>query len=272
MPNEQVLNKEFPIKVPGLLTIDNLDGSISIKAGNQPKIFVSAVKRAANEEDLDEITIDIRNVNESTIHFTTKYDQKEIKGGVDYTLVIPAHMNLKLAARDGAITVHGITGTIEAHTKNGNIELVGPKKRVEARTKKTGSITIHQPGNKVAAHTNKGAITIYDAEQSLDATTDQGQIEVWYKHVPNNSRIFVESTMGDLILYLPEDTNAELKAKTEKGGIRCDHDIAIKPFTTQLNNKTWNKLKKEVHGNIGSGEASVIARSKYGSIKIFKSE
>jgi hypothetical protein len=272
MPNEQVLNNEYPIKTPGLLTIDNLDGSIAIKAGNQPKVFISAVKRAANEDDLDEITVDIRHTNDSTIHFTTKYDQKDVKGGVDYTLIIPAHMNLKLVNRDGSITVHGIIGTIEATTKNGDIELVNPKKRVDTRTKKTGNITIHQPGNVVHAHTTKGNIAIYDAQQSMNAATEQGNIEVTYKHVPNNSHIYLESTVGDLILYIPEDTNAEVKARTEKGGIRCDHDIAIKPFTTQLNNKTWNKLKKEVHGNIGSGEAEIYARSKYGNIKIFRGE
>lgn len=271
MPNEQVLNKEFSIKTPGLLTIDNLDGSITIKAGNQPKIFVSAIKRAAHEDDLDEITLDVRH-HESSLHCTTKYDQKDIKGGVDYTLVIPANMNLELTTRDGSITVNGIQGTIKATTKNGNIELIAPKKRVKAETKKTGAITIHQPGNVVSAHTTKGAISIYDAQHSIDATSEQGIIEVSYKQVPNSSRIDAKSTMGDILLYLPESTNAQVKAYTEKGGIRCDHDIAIKPFTTQLNNKTWNKLKKEVHGTIGSGEATINARSKYGSIKIFKSE
>jgi hypothetical protein len=272
MPNEQALNKEFPIKTPGLLSIDNLDGSLSIKAGNQPKVFVSAVKHASHEDDLDEITIDIRQPSESSLHFTTKYDQKDIKGGVDYTLVIPANMDLKLTTRDGSITVHGINGQIEATTKNGDIELVSPKKRVKAHTKKTGGITVHHPGNVVSAHTTKGAIAIYEAEHSITATTDQGNIEVTYTKVPHNAHIKTESNVGDILLYLPADTNAELKAKTDKGGIRCDHEITVKSFTTQLNNKTWNKLKKEVHGTIGSGEALIKANSKYGSIKVFKSE
>ncbi|MFI5333264.1 MAG: DUF4097 family beta strand repeat-containing protein [Candidatus Babeliales bacterium] len=271
--NEQVLTKEFPIKTPGLLTVDNLDGAITIKVGNQPKIFVSAVKRTAKEEDLDEITVDVKHTNDSTLHLTTKYDQKDVKGGVDYTLVIPAHMDLKLANRDGAIMVHGVTGTIHATTKNGDIELVGPKRRVDARTKKTGNITIHQPGkNMITAHTAKGAITIYDAQQTVHASTEQGAIEISYAHVPNTSRMVVESTTGDIMLYIPNDTNAELNAKTDKGSIRCDLDVAIKPFTTQLNNRTWNKLKKEVHGTIGSGEAEIKAHSKYGNIKILRSE
>lgn len=272
MPNEQALNKEYPIKTPGHLSIDNLDGSLTIKTGNQPKVFVSATKHASNEDDLDEIAIDVRQLNDSTLHFTTKYDQKDIKGGVDYTIVLPANMDLKLTTRDGSITVHSINGHIEATTKNGDIELIAPKKRVKAHTKKTGGITVHHPGNIVSAQTTKGPINILETEHSVTAVTDQGQIEVSYTKVPNNARIKTETSVGDIILYLPADTNAELKAKTDKGGIRCDHEVTVRSFTTQLNNKTWNKLKKEIRGTIGSGEAEVTAHSKYGSIKIFKSE
>jgi len=265
---DQTVHKKFSLRPQGTLIIENIEGSINIKTEwNQNAIALSAVVHAANNDELREIAISDYS-NGEVLTLRTNYDQKEIKAAVDYNLVIPSNITVKLKTGDGNVTVNQVQGAISVATRNGSIEIFSPKGPVDATAKKTGSIVIHQPGDNVQATTAKGNITIYDAHKSVIATADNGSIELHSKKVPSTSKLALKTKTGSIQLFLPHETNAEIRARTVKGTLLCDHMMTVKSFTTQLNSNAWKRLQKEIDGTLGTGEAQIALQSQKGSIKI----
>lgn len=268
MPHETVVQKSFPCKTPGTLIVENLDGTINIKTEwNQNSIILSAVKKAARPEQLQDIQFTVE-PKSNTITIKTSYNPKKVTGAVDYTLIVPATMQLDLTTHQGTIIVHNAQGTITALTHQGNIELYGTKGIIDATCKMAGSIAIHQPLGPINARAHKGSITVYDARDSVIAHTQNGAIELFCKKVPATGKLVLKTVSGPIKLHLPSNTNAELSAKTDRGSLISHHLVTVKPFTTELNPKAWRKFQKEVQGTLGTGEADIKLFAQHGSIKI----
>ena len=148
---------------------------------------------------------------------------------------------------------------VNAHTKNGKIELHGDAKRVHASSK-NGKIKLYGVADRIYATNKNGKI-----EASVKRLMDEG------KFVIKNGSIDVEiregaaslsasAKNGSINLKLPGDCSGHLDAETSSGQVRSDFPI---PFT--------DKSKKRLSGNIGEGgSANVKLRTKNGSINLRK--
>lgn len=224
---QETLHKEIPCTQQDTLVIKNITGSLSIKGWSLPKITLQAHK-SSREKDLDHITINSI-VEQQTITIKTEFADKKIKGDIDFYIMVPHSMNLKLTTDNGTIKTKGIQGIIEA---------------------------------KTAA----GEIIIQDAENNLFLKNNYGPIMVTMKKITPWLNIILEAS-GFIGLGLPKNTDADIDAKAANT-ITSDHYLTLKPRTIKLNNHAWTSLKKEVHGTIGKGGATISIRSTHGSIKI----
>lgn len=148
---------------------------------------------------------------------------------------------------------------VNAHTKNGKIELHGDAKRVHASSK-NGKIELNGDSERIYATNKNGRI-----EASVKRLTDEG------KFVIKNGSIDVEiregaapvtasSKNGSINLKLPSDWSGHLDAETSNGQVRSDFPV---PFT--------DKSKKRLSGKIVEGRsANVNLRTKNGSINLKK--
>ena len=148
---------------------------------------------------------------------------------------------------------------VNAHTKNGKIELHGDAKRVHASSK-NGKIKLYGVAERIYAINKNGKI-----EASVKRLTDEG------KFVIKNGSIDVEiregaapvsasAKNGSINLKLPGDCSGHLDAETSNGQVRSDFPI---PFT--------DKSKKRLSGRIGTdGSTNVKLRTKNGSINLRK--
>ena len=253
------------------LVIENSLGSIKIKTDwNQNCISLQATKKAS-ADNLAKIKIDIDDQKRDTIYVKTVFLDESTQGAVDYTLMVPKQMAVRLKTNRGTIKVKRFDGQVSATTDNGTIEIANVTSNVYAKITEKGSILIDQSSGIIQAATNNGKITINNAKQSVVATTAKGDITVQASEVPSKSSMRLDAA-GTVLVYLPEETNAHLKASAQNGKVFSDHPVTLASRTTKINNQAWSQLQKSVEGTIGTGEAEISLSSSNGSVKILATE
>jgi hypothetical protein len=270
--HESTCIKEYPVKQPLTFTVHNQEGSIKVKnTWKQNKVYVTAIKKSSSQEFLPEITIDEQltsKENASSLTLTTKYRSTATKGCVEYILIIPENATLHLVNNNGDIMVQETLQPLTATTQCGNICVTNTRNIVTAHAQEKGSIIIERAHGNVRAMTGNGDITIHDASNSVIASTQKGSIYTTASHVSPTSRIILSADAGNIELGMPALVNATIQGKTERGCVKSDHYITLKPRMTKLNNEVWSQFKREVDGTIGTGEAEIKLTSKSGTIKI----
>lgn len=256
------------IKIPhnGTLTIKNTAGSISIKEWNQDTVQLKVTKQAFKEELLSKTTVEALH-QDNTLLLTTQHKTADHSTLVHYELIIPHNTKLNVATGEGNIVIDKLNAPVKAVARTGTIAINGTKAAVDASTE-TGNITINNVSGAVRAEAVSGDIFIYGAQHTIVAKTKSGKIVTECTTVPSLDTIILNTQSGDINLALPHKTNADLQAHTGKGTLTCDHFVTIKPHTTQLNKKTWSRLKREVAGTLGTGEATIKISAGTGNIKI----
>jgi hypothetical protein len=273
---EQTEDKEYAVHTPGTFTLNNFDGNITVRTNwNQNAVCVKATKRTNKEEMLPDIRVKSAQQKENgqdDLTIATVYGNDNVKGQVDYELIVPSDMRLQLTTKRGTITVNDVNGSVAASTTHGNIEINNTTQLVVAQTQKSGSILIKDSKGPIQANTHNGNITIKDASDNIVACAERGTINSICSAVPQTGRIKLETASGSIVLALPSEANATIRGRTEKGTLMCDHYVQLETRATKLNRRTWNQFKKEIDGMLGSGEANIELSCKSGNIKILETK
>jgi len=252
---EEIIHKQFPINKNGILSLENIQGNITIKTEwKQNYIMLKATKQISKKENLKNIDITIhKEPSKNQILVKTEYKNKNKTGSVDYELIVPNNITVDLKTKKGSIKIKRIKGKIKATSDDGDIKIIEAK-------------------GPIVAHTLQGNIEVHHSLKSIHAQAESGNILVACKKIPSIHQISLQTKKGNIAITLPEKTNAEIKAKTKTGKVTSDHFITLKPQTVTLNKKTWARFKKEVYGTLGSGEATIELGSNHGNIKISRAK
>jgi len=268
-PYEEIIQKELPLDKNGTVSVKSTYGDIIVKEWKQDSVQLKATKMASKEELLPEADVKIQ-ASEKRIVIATK-EKKEAEGKVEikYELIVPETANINLIGKKGSLSINNLRATVKARTENGNIEVANVKGSTIASTD-YGSITVCNSSEDVRVHTLNGNITIDEATKNIVARAKKGTICTTCKNACQLDTISLSTQSGNIEICLPEEVNAELLAKTAKGKITSEHYITMKPQTTMLNKKTWARMRKEVDGTLGNGDATIKLTSGSGNIKINK--
>lgn len=269
-PYEQVIDKDYTLTSEGILSLQNLHGSIIVRNGlDKRSVSVKAHKRAAKEEQLDHMHVIEEEVTPSRLVLRTAYDAA-VKGTIDYILTVPDDANIKIASDIGDITIKDLKGSALLNAGHGDITIYTPAKHIEANVTQQGNITVIRPTSSVQLSTNKGIIRVIDSSNSVGARAKQGKVEVKCKTLPAERKIKLATQQGPIALHTPKTLNCAITAKTQNGNITSTQEITLDEHTTTLNNNYWQSVKKSVTGAIGDKDAEVTLFSKKGNIKILK--
>ncbi len=269
--HEEIFDKEYETEPGTKLCINNLKGDITIeRSWKENKLCLRAVKRCSKPEFIDQLGIqeNQKKGEGSCVSIKTTCENPKIQGRIDYSLIIPADMPIELSTQKGSIKVSEAHGTVSAMTINGDIEITSSSKNIHAQTEQTGAITIYQAHGNIDVCTNKGNIAIHDTVSNVTATTEKGKISAFCSKVPHTSHIKLSSSSGQIVLALPSSVDANFFGRTDRGTLTCQLPITLKPQTTTLDRKTWDRFKKEVDGTLGTGEAEIKLSCRSGNIKI----
>ncbi len=159
---------------------------------------------------------------------------------VHFDVRVPINSNLKLATKDGDITVENINGIIDVKTGD-------------------GTIILSQVSRQIKARSFDGSIKIRENTGDVDVKTFDGKITVIYSEEAGNvCDISLVTNDGTIELDTPENFSAKADISANDGFIQSDLPIEI---AGKFN-------RKKIKGTIGTGQGKLYIRSGDGTIRI----
>ena len=232
----ETIDKTYDVKAGAEIDLRNVNGRVTVKAWDQPRVKVVAVKRVeAARDDVKDVmnalrveivaangglTIQTHHPRNGSRSFLDHLFGNDVSAEVTYDLMVPRTMNLDLTSVNGAIRVSDVTGRHDLETTNGRIEVV-------------------------------------NCSGSLDASTTNGSINAELAQATKGQPMTFETTNGRITVTVPTDFAADVDAGTTNGSIHTDL-----PITTS------RVSRNSLRGSINGGGTPVRMRTTNGGIEI----
>jgi DUF4097 and DUF4098 domain-containing protein YvlB len=150
----ETIDRTVSIGPRGTLKLKNFSGDIRITGASGNDVVIHAVRRATRER-LDNIKLDVTTSGSTVSIEANKRDSnwRDRNNNVvetDFEITVPQGTTLDLDSFSGKVDVRGVTGSIEAKTFSGNIEIdVAQAAQVPALTAETfsGDINARVPAS-----------------------------------------------------------------------------------------------------------------------------
>jgi DUF4097 and DUF4098 domain-containing protein YvlB len=163
--------------------------------------------------------------------------------------------NVDASTGSGHIETERVDGSFTAHTGSGSIRAGAVGGAVQARTG-SGSIDVTQTGEAEAdLRAGSGNIAISGARGPLRAHTGSGSITLGGRPAQNWD---VSAGSGTISLSLAENAAFNLDARTSSGAIQTSIPVTVSGVVS----------RRELHGTVRGGGASVRATTGSGAIRI----
>jgi DUF4097 and DUF4098 domain-containing protein YvlB len=227
-------HQTYPLAADGRVSLENLNGSVHIGVWDRNEVEVYATKRAYRRERLAEATIDIM-ATADTIRIRTRYPERnqtftdDERGRqnnpavVDYKLTVPRKARLQTVELiNGSLDVAGVEGDVSASSVNGALSAEG---------------------------------LMGEAKLS----TVNGKLEARFTSLDATKPISLGSVNGSVVLVIPSDANAELRASTVHGEINNDFGLSV---------EHGEYVGHELYGQLGTGGPRIKLGNVNGAISI----
>src|SRR5256714_13505260 len=225
-------HQTYPLTADGRVSLTNINGDVRVAAWDRNEVKVDAVKRAYTQERLKEAKINVE-AGPNSVNIETEYpdhnwsrngyDRNENPASVEYTLTVPRGARLEdVSLVNGGLTIEGIAGSVHASSVNG---------RVVARGL-TGTVNLSVVNGRL--------------EAALDRLNDSGTVSL-------------ASVNGPLVVTIPSDSNATVRASTIHGQISNDFNLPV---------REGEYVGRDLEGRLGQGGARVRLGNVNGSITI----
>lgn len=226
-------HQSYPLNATGRVSVANINGSVRISVWDQNEVKVDAVKRASSKEALDELKIEVTNTADS-VRIKTDYPnsnwsgerhtkRSHNSGSVEYTLTVPRRARIDSAELvNGSLDIEGVEGDVIAACVNGSVKARGL----------TGEVKL---------------------------STVNGSVEATITRLDEAKPTSLSSVNGGIVLTIPGNANAQVRASTIHGRITND-------FGLQVNDGEF--VGHDLSGQIGSGGTRIRLSNVNGSIAI----
>ncbi|MGH9966618.1 MAG: DUF4097 family beta strand repeat-containing protein [Pyrinomonadaceae bacterium] len=236
-PGEEVreeFHQTYPLSENGRLSLENLNGGVRIAVWDRSEVQVDAVKRAYRRERLNEAKIEV-SASADGIRIKTVYPDwnqtftDDAKGRynnpavVDYSLTVPRRTRLEsIDLINGSLDVDGVEGDVKASSVNG----------------------------RVVARGLTGVAKL---------STVNGTLEATFAKLDEAKAISLGSVNGNVVLIIPSDANAIVRAGTVHGAIRNEFGLEV---------QHGDYVGHELYGQLGSGGPRIRLGNVNGGISI----
>jgi len=243
---EETFRKNVPVESATLLSIENRNGSIEITTWDKDEIGITAYKkvRAGSRDDAIELMEQLQiviEVHDDEIEVFTEYpDRRRGKKGGFFSWLMGNSWN----------TSYSVSYEIK----------VPEKFDVNARST-NGRVEALDCNGKIRLETTNGKVIADNVSGSVRCSTTNGSINVSLLEVNDREEMNFSSTNGSISLYLPEDIDADIKARTTNGGINCDLNVT----------EQYSRSKKKFDAVINDGGTYIYIKTTNGSINIRES-
>jgi DUF4097 and DUF4098 domain-containing protein YvlB len=227
-------HQSYPLSATGRVSIQNINGDVQIAVWDQNEVKVDAVKRAYQRERLDEAKIDVVNTADS-VRIKTEYPERNQTfsdegsrrynnpATVDYTLTIPRKARLDSAELvNGSLEIDGAEGDVKAACVNGQLKARGLAGEVKL-------------------------------------STVNGGVEATMTRLDDSKAVTLNSVNGEIVLIIPANAGAQIKASTVHGAITNDFGLTV---------NDGQYVGHDLSGQIGSGGPRIRLSNVNGPIAV----
>lgn len=234
----ETVDRTFNVRPGATVTLKNVNGRITVKAWDQPRVKVVAVKEVeADRDELKKVMQALRVEfveRDGGLSINTRYPNEDrkvsslfdwmfgdhVEAEVQYDLMVPRTMNVDVTNTNGSIRLSDVTGKHELDTTNGKIE-------------------------------------VSRCSGSLDASTTNGSITAELQQVTKGQPLSFSTTNGRIEVAVPANLAVDVDAGTTNGSIKTELPVA----TTKIGS---NSLR----GSINGGGTPLRMRTTNGGISI----
>jgi len=176
-----------------------------------------------------------------------------VEGDTATAYIEQAGSSVTANVNKGDITVDTARGYVDAHTYSGHLSLANI--HADTNASAYGQLSARNMHGNVCVSNQRGHMYISDVQAVLNAHTRDG-ITVTQHSLSPEINVFIEARHTASI-YLPEQVNAYIYAKTVKGIVTSEIPITLDPVTTRLSRDIWKQMHKQVKGTFGHGGAYI---------------
>lgn len=227
-------HQSYPLSANGRVSVENINGGVRIAVWDQNEVKVDAVKRAYRRERLDEAKIEVSATADS-VRIKTEYPDRDQTftdeegrrynnpATVEYSLTIPRRARIEsVEVINGSLDIDGAEGDVKASSINGYVK----------------------------ARSLMGEVRL---------STVNGGLEATFTKLDTAKPITLNSVNGGIVLVIPSDGNAQVRAGTVHGGISNDFGLPV---------SDGEYVGHELYGQIGTSGPRIKLGNVNGGIRI----
>ncbi|MFC3550953.1 DUF4097 domain-containing protein [Lysobacter cavernae] len=247
------INQTHPLDPRGHVEIDNLKGSIDVRAWDRPEVKIegvlgNGVEKLEIEGDQQRLTIRVKYPNRGgSMGLFGGSDKSE---PTELRLMVPLRADLEidsvsadvnvLGVASNELSIDSVSGDVivaaapqeaSVDSVSGDLQLTLNSRRVSAESV-SGDLNLRgRLDGEVDVETVSGRIDVAVLESRLHKLTGSsvsGDISITTA-LTNNGRISLETVSGDLHLALPRDLSANVRGESFSGDLTAPDAQVIRP-------------------------------------------
>ena len=222
----------YPLTKNGNVSVSNVNGSIVVEAWDRDEVKLEATKIADSKESLADVDL---NIDSTPNSFSVEADYKS----TNWNDKRNENRNRKLQ--------------VEFH-------LFVPRTAVlnEVETV-NGSVTVSNFTNVTKISAVNGDVNASNLRGTANLSTVNGQVVADFDRVDGASKINLNTVNGSVMLVVPSDLNATIKADSLNGNITNDFGLPM---------RKGQYVGRDLYGRVGTGEAQIKLSSVNGRLSI----
>ncbi len=250
------------------LEVHNMGGDIVVRTWDRNEVRIQAEHSSRDQVEIGYGGVVLR---------ISASGRRGAPHAVDYTLTVPAAMDLNLSGVYSDVSVEGSTARIVVETVQGDVTVRGGRSLVTLHSVEGD---VHAAGvvGRLEANSTNGEVTVDDAEgevyvegvngditlrgirsDNVSATTVNGDI-LYRGTVRDEGQYRLSTHNGDVTMSVPATTNATVTVSTFSGDFESDFPVTL----------TGARQGKRFSFTLGSGKATMELESFQGSIRLVR--
>ncbi len=268
------VNETIDARADGVVTIENIAGSIEIIGWDRNEVKVEGTLTGHAEE----VKID----GGKKIRIKVKYprNMKNLKGGADLVIHVPAGSHLDVECISASIEVSGVNGAVDAESISGDVTVSGDCEQIDVESI-SGKVTVDSSTRELSIASISGRVKARGDICAVEAETISGDIILDFDKF---IELGVESVSGDATVAGDLDAGGEFEFELHSGTLELtvpadvSADFQVETFSGGIDNEFGQKSRKtgkyspgrELEFTNGDGEARVQIDTFSGNVIIRK--
>jgi DUF4097 and DUF4098 domain-containing protein YvlB len=259
------VEKDFDTTPSPRISVSNLVGHVTVTGWDKSQVHVTSTSASPQVEvDMDQLPATGR---AEKIDLTARALSPQLTHqdqNTDFALEAPTGSSLEIRNAEGSVRIAKIHGATSVESVGGTIVVIDSGSHLWVRSI-GGDVEVVRPAERVEASSVNGSLRfVSPTSLQLRASTTSGKIFYEGDFFPGGDYHFSDYN-GDMEIVTPPSASFELKAKTVRGKVVADPELAVTP-----RKRSFSPLygASSLVGTHNTGAATVDLTSFSGTIRI----